>query len=158
LSPDGAQEGEHRMSVYEVKGVKSFIGLEGYGFNATLYKDGKKVAFVIDDANGGCYNFQFDSAELEKEFFAYVKTLPALEFQGTTLDMDGDLYVGGLVEQYETQKKLRSWCKKKTVFTLKGDAEGEYHTVIHVFDDKVQAYLEKTYGSNLVEIINKRYA
>lgn len=145
------------MSVYEVKGVKSFVGMEGYGFNATLYKDGKKVAFVIDDANGGCYNFQFESAELEKEFFAYVKTLPALDFQGTKLDMDGDLYVGGLVEQYETQKKLRSWCKKKTVFTLKGDAEGEYRTLANVFGEKIRAYIEKRYANELVEIINLRF-
>lgn len=38
---------------YAVKGVKTFRGREGEGYNATLYRDGKKVAFVTDDASGG---------------------------------------------------------------------------------------------------------
>lgn len=39
--------------VYTVKGIKTFIGMEGHGYNATLYRDGKAVAFAIDDASGG---------------------------------------------------------------------------------------------------------
>lgn len=38
---------------YEVKGIKTFTGMEGGGYNATLYRNGKKVAAVIDDASGG---------------------------------------------------------------------------------------------------------
>jgi len=38
---------------YTVKGIKTFTGMEGHGYNATLYRDGKAVAFVIDDASGG---------------------------------------------------------------------------------------------------------
>ncbi|AME18067.1 hypothetical protein AAT1_02041 [Pseudomonas phage AAT-1] len=38
---------------YTVKGVKTFVGMEGYGYNGSLYRDGKLVAFVIDDASGG---------------------------------------------------------------------------------------------------------
>ena len=44
---------------YEVKGVKSFIGMEGYGFNATLYRKGKKVAFCIDSGDGGMVDIQW---------------------------------------------------------------------------------------------------
>lgn len=38
---------------YTVKGIKTFVGMEGHGYNASLYRDGKLVAFVIDDASGG---------------------------------------------------------------------------------------------------------
>lgn len=146
------------MGVYEVKGVKSFIGLEGYGFNATLYRDGKKVAFVIDDANGGCYNFDFVSNEAENEFNAYIKTLPEIEFQGSKLTVDSDIFVGELVEQYETGKKLKSWCKTKTVFILKSDKAGEYRTVLHVYTDAVRKFLESKYKDDLLEVVNLRYA
>lgn len=38
---------------YEIKGIKTFTGMEGGGYNATLYRRGKKVAVCIDDASGG---------------------------------------------------------------------------------------------------------
>ena len=37
----------------QIKHMKTCIGREGYGFNASLYVDGKKIAFIMDDANGG---------------------------------------------------------------------------------------------------------
>lgn len=38
---------------YSVKNIKTFMGREGHGFNANLYRGKKKIAFVIDDASGG---------------------------------------------------------------------------------------------------------
>lgn len=38
---------------YTVKGIKTFVGMGGHGYNASLYRDGKLVAFVTDDASGG---------------------------------------------------------------------------------------------------------
>lgn len=38
---------------YTVKGIKTFRGMEGEGYNASLYRDGKRVAEVVDDASGG---------------------------------------------------------------------------------------------------------
>ena len=32
---------------YSVKNIKSFIGMEGYGFNANLYRGKKKIAFLF---------------------------------------------------------------------------------------------------------------
>ena len=43
---------------YTIKGVKTFRGREGQGFNATLCRDGKPVAHVDDAACGGCYNWR----------------------------------------------------------------------------------------------------
>lgn len=41
------------MANYGVSKVKVFVGIEGHGFNATLMRDGKPVALVIDDASSG---------------------------------------------------------------------------------------------------------
>ncbi len=41
------------MSVYTVRGIKTFKGMEGEGYNATLCRDGKPVALAVDDASGG---------------------------------------------------------------------------------------------------------
>lgn len=38
---------------FEVKGIKTFEGREGYGLNATLYRNGKPFAFFHDAATGG---------------------------------------------------------------------------------------------------------
>lgn len=45
--------------LYTVKGIKIFVGNEGQGFNATLYRDGRAVAFVYDDASGGDVVFEW---------------------------------------------------------------------------------------------------
>lgn len=47
------------MATYEIKKFKSFLGREGYGLNATILKDGKPVAFAMDDASGGDMEVDF---------------------------------------------------------------------------------------------------
>ena len=49
-----------QASDYSVKNIKTFIGNEGHGFNATLYCKGKKVAFLIDHAQGGEIDIDWD--------------------------------------------------------------------------------------------------
>lgn len=92
------------MSVYTLSKIKTFNGHEGQGLNATLLKDGKPVAFILDDANGGEVDFDFrnpgqnaksyeqhkGSAQAEEQAFAafalnwytevYVKTREAAVF------------------------------------------------------------------------------
>lgn len=46
-------------SKFSVKGVKTFIGREGYGVNANLYYNNKKVAFLLDSGNGGCLDIDW---------------------------------------------------------------------------------------------------
>jgi len=41
-----------------LKNIKTFIGMEGQGFNAEVYINGVKCMLAIDDANGGCFNYQ----------------------------------------------------------------------------------------------------
>lgn len=44
---------------YTLTKIKSFLGREGHGLNATICFNGKPVAFVCDDANGGPLDIDF---------------------------------------------------------------------------------------------------
>ncbi|ATS92218.1 hypothetical protein [Stenotrophomonas phage DLP4] len=74
---------------YTVKGLKSFIGNEGSGYNASIYRDGKLVAFAYDDASGGCLNIEW-KVEGEHELMkAYVHSLPKVpEFEAVESFVD----------------------------------------------------------------------
>lgn len=119
---------------YEVKNVKLFEGMEGYGFNCSLYCDGKRVAKVIDDASGGEIMFYFDKDEDEKKLFEFVKTLPKIPFKFSKsdkefMDVNRDMFVAGLVDTFEKRRKLRRYCKDAVLFRIKGDDEDAYRTI-----------------------------
>ncbi|MDF2879963.1 MAG: hypothetical protein K0R54_520 [Clostridiaceae bacterium] len=58
----------------ELKGFKEFEGHDGYGFNANLYYNGKKVAHCHDDACGGCLDIiWFIDADKREDVFKSIK-------------------------------------------------------------------------------------
>ena len=134
------------MTSYSVKNVKTFIGNEGHGFNATLHRGKKKVAFVYDDASGGdvhfdwvpkyskipssSFNFskaeesvvsEIFSDEEEKLFSEHCKSLPLLELNlggGETecVSQSPDVAVTKLVNHFLAVKDAKKFLKKVTVF------------------------------------------
>ena len=67
-------------SNYEIKGLKTFMGMEGYGVNASLYYKGKKIAFIIDEGNGGCLNIDYldgHHRNTPQHITDFLKTLPS---------------------------------------------------------------------------------
>lgn len=69
---------------YTVEKVKTFIGNEGYGFNAELHYRGRKVAFVIDSADGGCYNWYWEDTETDRvEVNTITESGKPTRYQGT---------------------------------------------------------------------------
>ena len=168
---------------YEVKGVKSFRGMEGYGFNATLYRNGKKVAFVMDSAQGGEYDYEwvdykkprvdvpivelqgkstksYKGTPEEKLFHEHCLAIPPEEkeyFKGKPemYNMIPDSYMGQLVDEFEHKKWLKRNCKNKTLFRLVGDKEDEFRTIKHPYDEHVKKYLEDKLGKKLKVIINE---
>lgn len=140
---------------YSVKGVKSFIGMEGYGFNATLYRSKKKVAFVIDEAHGGDYIYQwYDKAE-EKILRDYCASLPKHIAYDMEMAENPDSLIAELVDAYENNKRLSRLCKSSTLIRLKGDKEGEYRQFKHIYDDAMKKSLKGRYGDNITEILNE---
>lgn len=146
---------------FSVKGVKTFRGHDGYGFNANLYYKGKKIAFVLNDNWGGGLMFTWeDNAPItEENFYAFVKTLPAVETEYGMLDMCSDIFVEDLVNVYNENKEYKRKCKSKTlIITTKCDtSKGEYIIYNRPYGVEFKAWLKKKHGDKLVEIINERF-
>lgn len=153
------------VDTYSVKGIKTFKGMDTDGYNCTLYKDGKKVAFVIEEGSGGEPMFDFVSREAEADLLAFVKTLPKVK---TTIPISKDktepfeydevmaTFVGSLVEQYLEEQSLRKRCKNHLVIRLD---DGKIYEYKFPYDPiKARPAIEKHFGTKLVEILNETYA
>jgi hypothetical protein len=143
---------------YNVKGIKSFIGMEGPGFNATLYRDKKKVAFVIDSAQGGDYDYQWYDKSEEKILRDYCASLPKYTMYDTEMSVSPDSLLAELVDAYENGKRFTRLCKTSTLFRLKGDNEGEYRSYKHPYSDVMEKMLREKYGDTIIEILNEKYS
>lgn len=138
---------------YTVKGLKTFAAHDGDGFEVTLYREGRRIGTVTDDGWGGGYIYHLEPGE-EKALQAYATTLPIHEFgDGHSVDYDGDMVVWDLVEvllDAQDAKKFISALVRKsktnTVFVLDDENPEEgYRYVKAPWDEKVEAYLRKTY-------------
>jgi hypothetical protein len=125
---------------YTVTVQTTFRAMEGTGFNATLFRNGVKVAHVDDEGTGGMLRFEFfDRAKPRVQFerknykdemistagtpeeallAKYVLTIPPTKYgEGEdTLSYDEDLFVGELAYQAIALKKFRRIIKAKTLF------------------------------------------
>lgn len=104
------------MPNYTVKGIKKFRGMEGYGFNADLYRDGKKVALVMDEATGGGLRFEWKQNDRIEEalLIAHCATLPNVTYFNTSMKMSPDLFVDELVNDVEVERAFARVIKKTT--------------------------------------------
>lgn len=155
---------------YSVKGVKSFRGMEGYGFNAVLYRDGKKIALVIDEGNGGSMIFEWTSGPRwdnfeTKSLQEYAKSLPPLPADpawGTgaePLPMNDELLVAELVSEFEFQQKTRRQLKKKTLFQVgKEIGSDEFRQISSPFSATVKTFIAQKYPGQPVRILNEEVA
>jgi hypothetical protein len=133
-----------------VKGIKTFTGMEGSGFNATLYEDGKSLGMVIDEGNGGSLLYRLKDWKRERELarWARVKTQSGMEA------LDG--LISDLVNDEEERRWLKRHTKKKTVIRLKGQGPGEWTTYNRAYSTEFAAWIRKEHGDALVEIANER--
>ena len=114
-------------SQFQVKGVKTFIGREGYGVNANLYYKGKKVAFILDSGNGGCLDVDWivdDYRWNDNPLIPLMKTLPKttwLEKYGSDehglgeYKWDEESVCNCLVDEYLAQKEFKKCLNKVSV-------------------------------------------
>jgi len=143
---------------YNVKGVKSFRGMEGYGFNATLYRGKIKIAFVIDEANGGCYHYDWFNRAEDKILRDHCESLPKEVVYDMEIAVDSDMLVGALVDKYENDKRFSRLCKKSTLFRLKGDPDDGYQVYKNTpYNEFMKKFLIDKYGDTLEEILNEKY-
>lgn len=160
---------------YTVNGVKTFRGHDGQGYNASLLRDGKKVAFITNLADGG--EIQIDWLDIkaqrievkavdavggeytyrvtpeEKLFIDFLEDKTYVcQFTGNVTKHSYDTFIGELVEDFLFKRKMDRLSKKETLFRLKGDPEDQWRTIKRPYDEKVQAWLDKTYGDKLEKV------
>jgi len=164
---------------YSVKNVKTFRGHDGDGFNATLYRDGKKIALVDDDARGGEFRYEWLDRDADKVDIT-VKGYNGKDFtrKGTpeekmfsdlahsqTFQMNGmkepmtknmDIVVDELINAHLEEKQLKRWCRTKTVVRLKGAKKGSYATYASKYDERMKQFLATK--EDIEEVINERFA
>lgn len=160
-----------------LRNLKTFNGLEGAGFSATMYVNGELTADVIDDANGGCYSIHvaYDrkaqkqvagAAERLQQAEDFCKTLPLVPWPadfGASCESKGyqpdlDAFLGALVDDMANQKRHASALararKTKTLFRLKTDTDPfEYRFVKSLNVAGVKKMLDAKYGADNYEFI-----
>lgn len=104
---------------YSVKGVKYFRGHDGYGFNASLYLGKKKIAFLIDLADGGKFQIEpFDEDEVKKLRMAcedeeLVQRCGSQLKEWDYTNITFEWLVEELINDYENMKRLKREEKKQ---------------------------------------------
>lgn len=124
---------EKGMANYTIRGVRTFQGMEGDGLNATLYRDGKKVAFILDEGCGGCMDFQWEDGHhnskveeaLFKNFIAELKVTKSTEkdqYGFSERDLfDGDIWVWDTINKAADDRRMKRLCKTHAVYQVEGD-------------------------------------
>ncbi|WP_234729389.1 hypothetical protein [Acidocella facilis] len=90
-------------------------------FSATIHIDRKKAGEASNHGHGGPTMIQ--PCELEQKIDAYAKTLPPVEVQCMTLEMDAELLIGDLLAAYLTQRDMLKAFRTRLLFTKAGQPE-----------------------------------
>jgi hypothetical protein len=168
-------------SIYAVGSIKTFRGNEGYGLNATITRDGRAVAFVLDDASGGEVRVDFrnplqtprsyqlttaeDALAEQQQAHAFAlewyKTAPKeAQYLGCGIPVTGErclaVWIDEQVDLHETRKQFDRDAKKTTLFKIKGDDKDAWRTLKNApYSPAVQAFLDKKYGDRLERVYNR---
>jgi hypothetical protein len=149
---------DHRQlfAAYTIRNVKTFTGMEGPGFSATLCRDGRPVASVLDEAVGASLLFHWKSDAEEATLLALCSQVPPQLFEGMSIDYDMDQLVSRLVNEYEIEKRLKRIAKTKTLFRIKGEAPDQWWT-INAVGPKAMQFLTTKYGEKLETVYGQQH-
>lgn len=130
-------------------------------FAASVYVDGVKVGDASNRGQGGPTDVWFSDEGVEKKVQAYVATLPKGKLEtGDGKVIEYELGIDGLIDRLvakeDEKREFRRWCKKKLVFRLKGDRDGEYRTLTSPYSPEAKSWVVNKYGNDLDFILNER--
>lgn len=112
---------------YAVKNIKTCQGNEGQAWSLTLYKDGKRLAVVRNDGNGGCASYdwfarpheawkpQSDQLDVDAETFCRNNDGWWSEFIGDDYNEYTDWFVGELMEVKECIAEAKKMLRKSFI-------------------------------------------
>lgn len=97
----------------QLKKTKLFRGTDGYGLNAEVWINGIFCMYLIDAADGGCYNYEYNiynnpKADQVKANIRlledYIKTLPEKDYGTFKAKIDMDTYLNDIFTADEEEK------------------------------------------------------
>jgi hypothetical protein len=104
------------MKRLALKNIKhsEFNSQETNCFKSDIYFDNKKVAYCHNDGRGGSTHFSYypGQEELFKEMEEYCHSLPSAEYGDTPLEMDLELVVGDILEEWLMNQEKNKFLKK----------------------------------------------
>lgn len=147
--------------MYTISKIKTFIGRDGYGLNATICRAGKPICFVLDEGCGGEVRFDFrnykqaltrdEAAQAEARLGEYCLSLLAVDERGTARSAI-ETWVNTTVDAHQNDKRFNRIAKTKTLFRLKADPASDWRTMPGPCSPAIQAYLAKTYPNQIDKI------
>lgn len=149
---------------YAVKNVKTFQGMEGEGFTASLYLDGKRIGLVRDSAYGGMYEYELTRDDYNaldahaREVWNPDDHKIIVSGKEKALDYYGpDSFIGVLVDAYLNLRDIKRWCRTMIVCVMPSNEEGEFTTFKAKYSKDMAERIRKRYP-DVVEIVNERFA
>ena len=158
---------------YSIKKLKEFKGTGGVGYNLDLYRNGRKIAEVIDEGGGGEVNICWLDRQAplvainiinrggeqhscqgtpEQKLFVELANSQTYTYYGHTGRKDAGILLEDIIESH----RLKKDCKKKTVVKLVRDGEDSYTVIRTPYTPETRAWLTQKYGDQIVEIVNER--
>ncbi len=148
-------------TTFTIKGLKTFEGMEGYGFECSLYQDNKKVGRVFDEGSGGTPTFYINELAMAAFRDAAVDAYqddPDMDNKWNTM-FACEALIGRMVDDAEEKKMLKRMCRGKILFNLHGDEEGTWRTFKAQYGtpngDKCMVHMAKKYGDKLNKVANR---
>lgn len=162
----GALMHNDRIESLDVKSVKTFMGTDAPGYNATLIVNGKKAAIVVDDGGGGPVSFHWSDPEVERLFNAYVESLPPISCllehgMSCFVDADAGCVVSGIIERYTERKKIDRFIKqRKLVWKTNTCKLGQYFVgrkpaaTVEILAEQIRQIKESNAGDTKLLVAN----
>jgi hypothetical protein len=143
---------------YNITSIKTFAGMEGGGFNATLCIGKKKIADFIDGGNGGMIyaNRVHDKPALD-QFNAELMSVPPWLCLSKPHPFDLELAISEMVTKAQDVKWYKRRCAKSVLFQLNGDKATDWRVIDIKTNpvDKVIEFVKQKHGAQLKEVANE---
>ena len=109
-----------KITIKKIRHSES-LSEETNAFTADLYVDNKKVAFCRNNGRGGSTFIDHYDGKKGKLFEAYdfADNMKPILYQGTSLPMDLEFYVDGLLEDFLLEKALKKDFRNGIVYENK---------------------------------------
>ena len=133
-----------------IKSLKTWYTPDGGGYHFNLYKDGKKIAFVFNEGNGGMVSITWDSCK--EEVMEYVKSLPEITVGEYKIGMTIDILMENLVNDHQWDKKLARYRKSGILFRLLSDPENSFRTIKTLDLNVAKDFLDKKHPNSYILI------